>query len=161
MSKYVESNLGKNEQIVKKADLNGLFLLSKWIFGILFCWLLLIPTIKALIATVKFKNIELAITNKRVVGKVGVANTSALDAPLNKIQNVSVQQPLGGKIFNYGTVQIDTAAGKYYFPAVKNPDAFKGMVMAQIDQYEEDKIKQQAAEMASAMAAAINPNNAN
>ena len=161
MSKYVESNLGKNEQIVKKADLNGLFLLSKWIFGILFCWLLLIPTIKALIATVKFKNIELAITNKRVVGKVGVANTSALDAPLNKIQNVSVQQTFGGKIFNYGTVTIDTAAGKFLFPAVKNADAFKGMVMAQIDQYEEDKIKQQAAEMASAMAAAINPNNAN
>ena len=158
MGKYVENNLGKNETIIKKADLNGLFLLSKWIVGILFFWLLLIPTIKALVATVRFKNIELAITNKRLIGKVGVANTQALDAPLNKIQNVSVSQGLWGKIFNFGTVRIDTAAGKFEFGAVKNADAFKGMIMAQIDQYEEDRVKQQAAEMANAMSAALNAN---
>lgn len=158
MGKYVENNLGKNETIIKKADLNGLFLLSKWIVGILFFWLLLIPTIKALVATVRFKNIELAITNKRLIGKVGVANTQALDAPLNKIQNVSVSQGFWGKIFNFGTVRIDTAAGKFEFGAIKNADAFKGMIMAQIDQYEEDRVKQQAAEMANAMSAALNAN---
>ena len=158
MGKYVENNLGKNETIIKKADLNGLFLLGKWIVGILFCWLLLIPTIKALVATVRFKNIELAITNKRLVGKVGVANTQALDAPLNKIQNVSVSQGLWGKIFNFGTIRIDTAAGKFEFGAIKNADAFKGMIMAQIDQYEEDRVKQQATEMANAMYAALNAN---
>lgn len=158
MGKYVENNLGKNETIVKKADLNGLFLLSKWFMGILFCWLLFIPTIKALVATVRFKNIELAITNKRLIGKVGVANTQALDAPLNKIQNVSVSQGLWGKIFNFATIRIDTAAGKFEFGAIKNADAFKGMIMAQIDQYEEDRVKQQATEMANAMSAALNAN---
>ncbi len=158
MGKYVENNLGKNETIVKKADLNGLFLLSAWIKGILLFWLFLIPTFKAIIATVRFKNIELAITNKRVVGKVGVANTQALDAPLNKVQNVSVTQGFWGKIFNFGTVRIDTAAGKFEFGAIKNADAFKGMIMSQIDQYEEDRVKQQAAEMANAMSAALNAN---
>lgn len=156
MGKYVESNLGKNETIVKKAELNGLFLLGAWIKGILLCWLLFIPTIKAIAATVRFCHIELGITNKRIIGKVGVANTKALDAPLNKIQNVSVSQPFFGKIFNYGTVRIDTAAGKFEFGAIKNADAFKGMIMSQIDQFEEDRIKQQASEMANAMAAAMN-----
>jgi len=156
MSKYVENNLTKNETIVKKADVNGLYLIGVWVVGILFCWLLLIPLIKAIVKTVQFNNIELAITNKRIVGKVGVANTKALDAPLNKIQNVSVTQKLGGKMFNYGTVQIDTAAGKYYFPSIKNADAFKGMIMAQIDQYEEDRIAQQAQQMANAMAGVLN-----
>ena len=156
MGKYVENNLGKNEQIVKKADLNGLFLLAAWLKGILLCWLLLIPTIKAIIATVRFTHIELAITNKRVVGKVGVANTKALDAPLTKIQNVSVTQKLGGKIFNYATVEISTAAGKYEFGAIKNAEAFKGMLMAQIDQFEEDRLAQQANQMAQAMAGVIN-----
>lgn len=156
MGKYVENNLGKNETIVKKADLNALFLLAVWIKGILLCWLLLIPTIKAIIATVKFNHIELAITNKRIVGKHGVANTKALDAPLNKIQNVSVTQKLGGKIFNYATVEIHTAAGKWEFNAIKNAEAFKGMLMGQIDQYEEDKIAQQAQQMAQAMAGVIN-----
>lgn len=155
MSKYVENNLGKNETIVKKADLNGLFLVGAWIKGILLCWLLLIPTVKAIIATVRFKNIELAVTTKRVIGKVGVANTQALDAPLNKIQNVSVTQPFFGKIFNYGTVQINTAAGEYRFGAIKNADAFKKMIMSQVDQFEEDRMKQQADQMAKAMAGAI------
>lgn len=156
MGKYVENNLGKNEAIVKKADLNGLFLLAAWLKGILLCWLLLIPTVKAIIATVRFTHIELAITNKRIVGKVGVANTQSLDSPLNKIQNVGVTQKLGGKFFNYATVEISTAAGKYTFPAVKNAEAFKGMVMAQIDQFEEDRMAQQANQMAQAMAGAIN-----
>ena len=156
ISKYVENNLGKNETVVKKAELNGLFLLTTWIQGILFCWLLLIPLIKAISKTVQFKCQELAITNKRVIGKVGVANTSALDAPLNKIQNISVKQTFWGKIFNHGIVTITTAAGNFVFPAVKNADAFKGAIMAQIDQYEEDRIKQQAAEMASAMGAVLN-----
>ena len=48
MGKYVENNLNKNEVIVQKAKLNGLMLLSAWLKGILLCWLLLIPTIKAI-----------------------------------------------------------------------------------------------------------------
>ena len=43
MGKYVENNLGKGETIVKKAELNPAALVGAWIFGILFCWLLLIP----------------------------------------------------------------------------------------------------------------------
>ena len=125
MGKYVEQNLGKNEVLVKKAELNALALLSAWIFGILFCWLLLIPTIKAIIKTVQFNHIELAVTNKRVVGKVGVLNTKALDAPLNKIQSANVTQKLGGKIFNYSTVHIHTAAGEYHFENIKNGDALQ------------------------------------
>ncbi len=157
MGKYVENNLGKNETIVKKADLNGLFLLSTWIKGILLCWLI-VPLFKAIVATVKFTHIELAITNKRIIGKIGVANTKSLDAPLNKIQNVSVTQGFWGKIFNFGIVRVDTAAGKFEFDGIKNADAFKGMILAQVDQYEEDRVKQQAAEMANAMSAAINAN---
>lgn len=156
MGKYVENSLGKNETIVKKADRNGLFLVGAWIKGILLCWLLLIPTVKAIIATVRFNAVELACTTKRVVGKIGFANTKAMDAPLNKIQNMSVSQPFFGKIFNYGTVTITTAAGEFQFGAIKNAEAFKRIVMAQVDQFEEDRMKQQADQMAKAMAGAIN-----
>lgn len=155
MGNYVENNLAKNEVIVKKADLNPLFLLGVWIKGILLCWLLFIPLIKAIVATVQFFHIELAVTSKRVIGKVGVLNTKSLDAPLNKVQNASVTQPFFGKIFNYGNIKIDTAAGAFVFSAVKNPEDFKGALMAQIEQYEEDRVKQQAAEMATAMANAM------
>ena len=155
MGKYVESTLTGKESIVKKAERNKLFLLGAWIKGILLCWLLFIPTVKAIIATIRFTHIELAVTNKRIIGKVGVLSKSTMDAPLNKIQNVSVQQPFFGKLFNYGSVNIDTAAGKYSFDAIKNIEGFKNTVLAQIDQYEEDRVKQQAAEMASAMSAVL------
>lgn len=153
---YAENNLGKNEKIIKVADRNGLFLLSTWIKGILFCWLLLIPFFKAIIKTVQFNNIELALTNKRLIGKTGVVNTEAMDSMLNKVQNVKVTQSLGGKIFNYSDIVVTTAAGSYKFGAIKNGNQFKNMVTAQIDQFEEDRIKQQADEMAKSMAGVLN-----
>ena len=156
MGKYVENNLGRDEKIVKKAELNGLFLLGTWLVGILFCWLLLIPTIKAIINTIKFNHVELAVTIRRVVGKVGVFNTQTLDAPLDKVQNVSVTQTLGGKIFNYSTVRIDTAASQFEFPAIVRANEFKGALMNQIDQAQEEKLAKQAQQMAQAMAGAIN-----
>ncbi len=156
MGKYVESNLGKNESIVKKADRNSIFLVWTWIKGILFCWLLLIPLIKAITATIRFTHVELAITNKRVLGKVGVFHTQTLDVALNKVQNVMTAQTFFGKLFNYGTVTISSAAGEIAFGAIKNVDAFKGAVMAQIDQFEEDRMQQQADLMAKSMASVIN-----
>ena len=156
MGKYVDSNLTKNEVVVKNADKNPLALVGAWIFGIVFCWLLFIPTIKAIIATLRFLNVELSITNKRVVGKTGVLSTSALDAPLNKIQNAGVKQSFLGKIFNYGTIDIDTAAGKFTFDFIKDVNQFKSQIFAEIDKFEETRVKQQAEEMAKAMAGAIN-----
>lgn len=155
---YIENNLGKNEAVVKIAERNGLFLLWTWIKGILFFWLLLIPLIKAIIKTVQFTHTELALTNKRLVGKVGVVNTDAMDSPLNKIQNVAVTQTLGGKIFNYSLITVTTAAGSYKFGAIKNGNAFKNMITSQVDQFEEDRVKQQANEMAKSMAGVLNAN---
>ena len=155
MGKYVESNLNRNETVVKNADINMLCLVPIWLKGILFFWLLLIPLVKAIIATVNVCNIELSITSRRVIGKFGFANTKAMDAPLDKVQNASVTQGFWGKIFNYGTVRIDTAGGKYEYSSVKNPEEFKRMLMAQIEQAQEDKMKQQAEEMAKAMSAAM------
>ncbi len=152
---YVEQNLGKNEVVVKKADRNGLFLLGAWIKGILLFWLLLIPTIQAIAATITFSRVELAVTNKRIVGKVGVLKTKTLDAPLNKIQTVSIKQTFFGKIFNYSTVVVKTGGEDFVFDCIKSGDTFKRMVMSQIDQYEEDRIKLQASQMANAMAGAM------
>ena len=151
MGKYVENNLGKNENVVKKAELNKLFLVGP-VLSMIF--IITIPS--AIIKIVNFFNIELAITNKRIIGKVGLFKTQVLDAPLNKIQSVKVTQNFWGKIFNHGIINISTAAGEYNFAGIKNADAFKRMIMAQIDQYEEDRVKQQAEEMAKSMASVLN-----
>ncbi len=158
MGRYVEQNLTKNEKVVKNAELNILSLVFAWVFGILFFWLFLIPVFKAIKKTVAYCNTELTITNKRIIGKVGAASSKSLDAPLDKIQNASVSSSLGGKIFNYGTIEIDTAAGKFLFMNIKNADSFKNMITVAIDEAEEEKTKRQAEEMAAAMAAAMHGN---
>ena len=153
---YVDSNLGKNEVIVKKMDRNAMPLIGAWIVGILFFWLLFIPLFKAIKKTIVFSNTEMAITNKRLIGKVGVVRTESMDIALNKVQNASVKYSFWGKIFNCGTISISSAAGNMTIGYVKNAEAFKGAIMAQIDQYEEDRMKEQAAQMASAMAGVLN-----
>ena len=159
MGQYVEQNLTRNERVVKSAELNPLKLVFAWVFGILFFWLFLIPLVKAIKATIIHVNTELAITNKRIIGKTGVANSGSLDAPLDKIQNVSAYTTFWGKLFNYGTIQINTAAGQFKFMGVKNVDSLKNMVTVAIDEAEEEKVKHQAEEMAAAMAAAMQANN--
>ena len=151
MGQYVERNLNPKETILKNAEQHRMQLIVAWIFGILGCWLLLVPTIYALKVTVLYLSTELAVTNKRVIGKVGWIKSTSLDAPLNKIQNITVNFGFWGKIFGYGTVKIHTAGGVIPFTAIKNADALKQFVMNQIEEYESEKIKAQAAEMAAAM----------
>ncbi len=146
MGKYVEKNLQHGETLKRKASFTLLYVILH------ITNLLIIPLI---VRIIKYKNFNLAVTNKRIVGKVGVINTKALDAPLNKIQNCSVKQGLWGKVFNYGTITVNTAAGEYKFDGVKSANDFKNGIMAQIDEYEEERMKQQASQMAQAMAGVI------
>ena len=152
MKTYVKSNLYHNEVVVKEAEIAGGHLVVKWIFGILFCWLLLIPLIGAIVATVRHNNLELAITSRRVIGKTGVIHTKTLEATLNRVQNVSVTQGFWGKVFNNGTIRIDTAAGKYEFDHVKMPYEVKNILFEQMERVEYDHMRMQAYEIANAIA---------
>ncbi|MBR2634731.1 MAG: PH domain-containing protein [Clostridia bacterium] len=153
MKAYVKSNLCCGETVVREAALSAAPLVGKWIFGILFCWLLFIPLISAIIATIKHKNIELAITDKRAVGKTGVIRTQSLEAPLSRVQNVSIYQGFWGKVIGYGTLRLDTAAGKYVFEYVKDPYSFKNTLFEQIERCENNRMRYLAAEIAASISA--------
>lgn len=151
MGRYVENNLNRDEVIVDEVELNPMELLKVWLIGIAFCWFFFIPTIYAISVSIRFFSQELAVTNKRVVGTVGAINTYSLDAPLRKVENVSVSSGLGGKLFNYGTVSVRTADGWFVFEGVKDADRFKRILMDQIEKYEDDKIDKQAWRTADAI----------
>lgn len=93
------------------------------------------------------KNIELYYTNKRVVGKTGILNIKSLDTPLNKINNVSVQN----SVFGYGIITITSSSGNYRFGYITNAEEIKNGLMEEIEKYEQEKIKEQAIQMAKAM----------
>lgn len=107
---YLKTNvLGVNEHVVIEPIKNPIVLVLKWVWGILGFWLLFIPTIKAIAATIKYCTTEYLITDKRVMEKYGWISTHTDDMPLNKIENVTVSYSFWGKIFNYGTIRFQGA----------------------------------------------------
>ncbi len=135
MGKYLEQNLSRNEKIVKQAKLFAVSIFTGGIFA--------------------YATTELAVTNKNVIGRVGFIRKKVMSSPLNKVQNVAVSKGLFGSIFGYGKVKIDTAAGSYSFKYIKKPEDFKKTVFDQMEIFEREKVKQQAAEMAAAMSGAM------
>ena len=150
MGKYVEKHLYDNELIVEEAKRDKWRLLGSWVLGILFCWLLLIPLILAIKATVVFRHTELVLTDRRLVRKMGVFSTKAVDVPLNKIVNVYVETTFWGRVFNTNKIRINTPYG-VIVERIKNADDFKNSVLNQIDRFEEARLSRQAAWTAQAM----------
>lgn len=82
---------------------------------------------------IMFMTNRLIITNKRVTGKIGVINTEELDCPLRQITGVKVSQGVGGKMFNYGTVAVTTAANIYEFKMIARPNKLKTVLLQQVE----------------------------
>ncbi len=109
MSYISKRILTKDELIMIKPEKNPIFLVLKWVWGILGCWLLFIPTIQAIKATIKFCTTEYLVTNKRALEKYGWVATQTDDIMLNKVENVTVTYSFWGRIFNYGNICIQGA----------------------------------------------------
>lgn len=127
---YLEKNVvGQNESIILRPQKNPIFLTLRWIWGILGCWLLLIPTVKAITATVRYRTTEYLITDKKVMEKNGWISTHTDEMPLTKIENVVVSYTFWGKIFNYGTIIFQGAnRNNVRFDYIKNAEALKKQV---------------------------------
>lgn len=95
-----------------------------------------------------------AVTNLRVIDEYGVFSNNSKESPLDKINNVSFQQSLWGKIFGFGNVQIQTAAeiGSTTYSMVQGPGKLKDAITRMQEEYKNDQIRKQAAQLASAMA---------
>lgn len=95
------------------------------------------------------------VTNFRVIDETGLLNHFAKESPLDKINNVSYDQNFIGRIFNYGHVKIQTAAGvgatDYY--DVNHPKRLKDTITAAQSDYSAWQFSNQAAQMAAAMGA--------
>lgn len=92
-------------------------------------------------------NMRLYYTDKRVVGKVGTISIKTLDTPINKINNIYASN----SILGFGTIRISSSSGEYIFRYVKNTNELKNGIMEEIEKYEQNKIKQQAMELAKAI----------
>lgn len=157
------NNLGRDEEVVFQAKMHWARLIIPGLIALLFVvggcssdesaggiaiilgLIILIPAVIPMLTT------KLTITSKRVYGKVGLIRTKTLDTPLNKVNTVSVSSGLMGKIFRYGTIFITSSSGVYKFNGIKDADLVRQTLMEQIDRFDEERIRKQAAEMARAI----------
>jgi len=93
------------------------------------------------------------VTNFRVVDEAGLLTHYAKESPLDKINNVSYDQTVAGRLFNYGHVEIQTAAeaGATDYFNVNHPKRLKDTITAAQSEYKNWQFSNQAAQMAAAM----------
>jgi uncharacterized membrane protein YdbT with pleckstrin-like domain len=115
MGAYVESNLVKDERVVHETRLH-------WIA--FFTWRGLFTLFLApLIATLTS---EFAITDKRIIIKVGFLSRRTLELNLSKVESVNVDQSILGRILGYGSiVVIGTGGTRELFGDIRDPLEFR------------------------------------
>ncbi|MBN2689743.1 MAG: PH domain-containing protein [Gammaproteobacteria bacterium] len=83
---------------------------------------------------------EYVITDKRVLMKTGLINYHALELFYGKIESIYVNQTIGGRIFDYGTIVIRGTGGTGdHFSNVPKPHVFRRAVQQQMEDMEKSK----------------------
>lgn len=76
---------------------------------------------------------EFAVTNKRVIIKVGWLKRRTVETMLSKVEGINVEQDLVGRILGYGTVIVTGTGGtKEQFTKIANPFEFRRQVQGAI-----------------------------
>ncbi|HEV3325651.1 MAG TPA: PH domain-containing protein [Puia sp.] len=93
------------------------------------------------------------VTNFRVIDEAGLLNHYAKESPLDKINNVSYDQTLAGRLFNFGHVEIQTAAeaGATDYYNVNHPKRLKDTITAAQAEYKNWQYGNQAIRMAEVL----------
>jgi uncharacterized membrane protein YdbT with pleckstrin-like domain len=94
-----------------------------------------------------------AVTNLRVIDEDGVFSHNSKESPLDKINNVTYNQTIWGRIFGFGNVQIQTAAeiGATTYCNVEKPKELKDTITLMQEEYKKSQIYDQAQELAKAI----------
>ncbi|MCZ8292451.1 MAG: PH domain-containing protein [Hylemonella sp.] len=103
----------------------GIVLLPAYGLGLIFL----------VMAYVKYRTTELAITNKRVIVKTGFIRRSTIEININKVESLQVDQGVLGRMFNFGTLII-SGAGTPQAPVagISGPMAFRKAFIEAQDQ---------------------------
>ncbi len=170
---YVESSLNKNESVVARANFSWVAVVPAVIWLVLavvgaFVGLAQLNFDGTIITYVKIASIvigvlpmivrvlwlalaALVITDRRVIGKVGIIKKESIDMPIHKVDNVSVKTSFVGRLLGYSTITIMSASGKTQFKLIGKADKFKNQITNAIEQAAEKARIEQAKAMAQAI----------
>jgi uncharacterized membrane protein YdbT with pleckstrin-like domain len=145
---YIQNNLLPNEEITYHAHLHRIIYLLPicffiaallvtilgghvgWIAGVI---LGVIGLILFIPPWIRSMSSEFAITNKRVLIKVGLIRRHSLELLLQKVEGIGVDQGILGRILGYGTITVSGVGGtKEAFRMISNPLEFRRQVQASL-----------------------------
>lgn len=140
----------KNEREIILVKPHSMALMSHVILTLLLSLLWLPVLIVKIVQRCKTRYI---LTNRRIILEGGVLSKFSKESPLNKIQNVSVFQSLIGRLFNYGSVILQTASelGITVFKYIPDPQNFRSKIINEIEIFNEEDINKRAKAWTGAM----------
>lgn len=141
---YVDKHLLSGEKIIYQTKLNWteyikgfivlilglLFMIGSGGFGglLVFVGLLILG-----ITYLKIRTSEFAVTDKRVLIKVGILKTQSLETMLNKVEGIHVEQGIIAKMVNSGSIVVKGTGGTNNpFSNIDKPFEFRSAVNEQI-----------------------------
>ena len=148
---YIDSNLLAGESVVFRTRLHWLLFLGPVLFTVIillpiawflstgtwsgYAWIPLAFGLFLLLTTlVKRLSSDFAVTNKRIMMKVGVFRTRSIEILLSKVEAIAVDQSLLGRIFGYGDIAVTGSGGtRETFAQIQAPLEFRRAVQSVTD----------------------------
>jgi uncharacterized membrane protein YdbT with pleckstrin-like domain len=140
---YVNNSLIPDERVVYRTRLSLLIFTWPVLFGLLALGALflgfrmtaaalaVLALLFALPKYVDYVTSEFAVTNKRLIVKVGVLRRRTIELQLAKVEAIAVEQSLVGRMFGYGNIVVTGTGGtKEPFRAISGPLQFRRAVQA-------------------------------
>jgi uncharacterized membrane protein YdbT with pleckstrin-like domain len=77
---------------------------------------------------------EFVVTDRRVIHKMGLVAHETRQCPLSKIQDVTVDQTVPGRLFGYGDLGVETASerGQIVFPSIRDPEQLRTAIWTHV-----------------------------
>lgn len=144
---FVQDNLLSNEQIIAQARLHKIILLNGPTLALLglvvtgLDWhavgtiLFLVGIVAFIVALLRFKTTEFALTDRRVIAKWGVLSRHTIELNLDKIEGVNISQDILGRIFGYGSlILVGTGGSAEPMKQIADPFAIKKAIQEKLAQ---------------------------
>ena len=151
---YVDKHLLEGEKVVYRARLHriiflpplvlavlglvvavlvNIYLKNREAAGIVGAAFLIVAILVAVPRYIRYVSSEFAVTNKRVIVKVGLIYRDTLELVLAKVETIGVDQTVLGRILNYGTITVTGTGGtKEPFKDIASPIEFRERVQSQL-----------------------------
>ena len=90
---------------------------------------------------VRVRSAEFVVTNRRVIIKIGVVSRRTVETMLSRVEAVTVEQGLLGRVFNYGTMTVTGTGGtRETFEHLASPLEFRRQVQAQLARMDDERL---------------------